>query len=215
VDVLRADSSAAMSSVRYWKTLRDVLPNVTYAYDGAGQQSREQVTDSAVVGRVIRTEPARGMPGESLTAGEDARTRVVPFDDPRAAWRVLSVTVEVSETLAGPPVDELVLDWWLNGPSDRGEDARVAGQALRALGDIVVLSKAWPDAPEFVPGRAAIPLGYGVGRVAADGRLDFPLVAPNEGPPTEVFQDGIDTLPELRDEARTPPRTERVQPEAP
>jgi hypothetical protein len=215
VEVLRADSSLAMSSVRHWKTLRDVLPNVTYAYDGDGQQSRERVTDSAVVGRVIRTAPARGMLGEPLIAGEDVRTRVVPFDDPRASWRVLSVTVEVSEVLAGPPVDELVLDWGLNGSSERGEDARVVGQALRDLGTVVVMSKAWPDGPEFVPGRAALALGYGVGRVAADGTLDFPLIAPNEAPPAAAFQDGIDTLSELRDEARRPPRTERVQPEAP
>lgn len=215
VGVLRADSSVAMSSVRHWKTLRDVLPNVTYAYEGNGQQSSERVTDSVVVGRVIRTEPERGMLGEPLVAGQDVRTRVVPFDDPRAAWRLLSVTVEVSETLAGPPVDELVLDWAVDGSSERGEDARVVGQALRDLGTVVVMSKAWPDGPEFVPGRAALPLGYGVGRVAADGTLDFPLIPPNEAPPAAAFQDGVDTLSELRDEARRSPRTQRVQAEAP
>lgn len=210
VEVLRADSSVAMSSARHWKTLRDVLPNVTYTFEGNGQQSGEQVTDSAVVGRVTRTAPGRGMLGEPLVTGEDVRTRVVPFDDPRAAWRVLSVTVAVSETLAGTPVDELVLDWYLNGSSERGDDARVVGQALRDLGTVVVMSKASPDRPEFVPGRAALELGYGVGRVAADGTLDFPLIAPNEAPPTVAFQDGVDTLSELRDLARQPPRTETV-----
>lgn len=210
VEVLRADSSVAVSSARHWRTLRDVLPNVNYSYERDGQQSSERVTDSAVVGRVTRTAPGRGMLGEPLVAGEDVRTRVVPFDDPRAAWRVLSVTVAVSETLAGTPVDELVLDWYLSGSSERGDDARVVGQALRDLGTVVVMSKPWPEGPEFVPGRAALELGYGVGRVAADGALDFPLIAPNEAPPAAAFQDGIDTLSDLRDEARQPPRTEKV-----
>jgi hypothetical protein len=209
VEVLRADSSVAMSSgARHWKTLRDVLPNVTYTYEGNGQQSSEQITDSAVVGRITHTAPGRGMLGEPLVTGEDVRSRVVPFDDPRAAWRVLSVTVAVSETLAGTPVDELVLDWYLSGSSERGDDARVVGQALQDLGTVVVMSKAWPDRPEFVPGRAIFELGYGLGRVATNGTLDFPLIARNEAPAAAAFQDGVDTLSELRNLAHQPPRTE-------
>jgi hypothetical protein len=212
VQVLRAGSSVA-SEGRYWSTLRGVLPNVTYTYDSAGRQMREQVTDSVVIGRVVRTEPAHGMLGEPLVAGEDVRSRVVAFDDPRAAWRVLSVTVQVTETLAGTPADELVLDWTLLGPSDGGQDARVVGKAFEDLGTLVVLSKAAPTRPEFVPGRSPLPSGYGIGRVAADGGLDFPLIAPNEGPSAAAFQDGIDTLSELRDEARKPTKTESAVPE--
>lgn len=212
VQVLRS-GAGANSAGYYWSTLRGVLPNVTYTYDSAGRQVREQVTDSVVVGGVVRTEPAYGMLGEPLVAGEDVRTRVVAFDDPRAAWRVLSVTVQVTETLAGAPADELVLDWTLLGPSDGGQDARAVGQAFEDLGTLVVLSKASPTRPEFVPGRTPLPSGYGIGRVADDGGLDFPLIAPNEGPPAAAFQDGIDTLSELRDEARKPAKTESALPE--
>src|SRR6185369_7597328 len=91
VQVLRAEPSTGASTMRHWSTLRGVLPNATYAYPGG----QERVTDSAVVGHVVRTTPALGMLGAPLTEGEDVRTRIVPFDDPRAAWRVLSVTVEV------------------------------------------------------------------------------------------------------------------------
>jgi hypothetical protein len=212
VQALRAEASAGASYARPWTTLRDVLPHVTYASVTAGQQSRERITDSAVVGRVVSTDEAHGMLGEPLVAGEDVRSRVVAFDDDRAAWRVLSVTLQVSETLAGPPVDELVVDWYLRGPDDGGDDAGTASRALRDLGTIVLLSKAHPDRPEFVPGRAAVPMGYGVGRVASDGTLSFPLIAPDESPSAEVFLDGVDTLTELRTEARTPPRTVLVEP---
>ena len=208
VQVLRAGSPVAASYMRFWSTLPGALPNVTYEYDSAGRQVREQVTDSVVVGRVVRTEPARGMLGGPLSTGDDARTQVVDFDDPRADSRVLLVTIEVEETLAGGPGDELVLDWTLLGPSGRGQDARVVGQALQDLGTVVVLSKASPARPEFVPGRAPLPFGYGLGRVAADGTLDFPLIAPQEGGSPASFQDGVDTLPELRAEARKPIRTE-------
>ena len=70
VQVLRADTPVGGNSVRYWSTLRGVLPKVTYTYDSAGRQLREQVTDSVVVGRVVRTEPARGMLGEPLVVTE-------------------------------------------------------------------------------------------------------------------------------------------------
>lgn len=215
VQVLRAGIPTGGSSVRPWSTLRGVLPNVDYAYDSAGRQMREQITDSVVVGRVVRTEPAYGMRGEPLVAGEDVRTRVVAFDDPRAAWRVLSVTVEVSETVAGAPADELVLQWTVLGPSDRGQDARAVGRALEDLGTLVVLSKASPSSPEFVPGRTALSSGYGIGRVAADGGLDFPLIGPQEGPAAAAFMDSITTLPELRARAHEPTTTEVITPEAP
>lgn len=203
------------SSVRPWSTLRGVLPNVEYAYDSGGRQMREQITDSVVVGRVVRTEPAYGMRGEPLVAGEDVRSRVVAFDDPRAAWRVLSVTVEVSETVAGTPAEELVLDWTVPGPSDRGPDAVIVGRALEELGTLVVLSKASPDRPEFVPGRAPLSSGYGVGRVAADGRLDFPLIGSQEGLSGAAFMGSITTLPELRAEAQEPTSTESITPDVP
>jgi hypothetical protein len=215
VQVLRAGGAAdGGGSGRYWSTLRGVLPNVTYTYDSAGRQMREQVTDSAVVGRVIAAEPARGMLPEPLKAGDDVRTRVVAFDDPRAAWRVLSVTVEVSETLAGRPVGELELDWVVLGSSQRGEDAEAVERALKDLGTLVVLSKASPSRPEFVPGRSALSSGYGIGRVGSDGRLDFPLISQQEAPSAAAFQEDLDTLDELRAEASKPTRTETLVPEA-
>lgn len=209
--MLRADSSAG-DSARFWSTLRGVLPNIRYSYDSAGRPMEEQVTDSVVVGRVVRTEPAYGMLGQPLVQGEDVRTRVIDFDDPRAAWRILSVTVQVSETLAGGPADQLFIDWTILGSSERGQDARTVGQALEDIGTVVVLSKAAPSRPEFVPGRSPLWSGYGIGRVAADDRLDFPLIAPNEGPPAAAFQDGIDTLSELRAEAQKPTRVEPAVP---
>ena len=118
LQVLRAASSGVNEELGYWKTLPDVLPNVTYSSTFGGREAgRVQVTDSVVVGRVVRTEPARGMLIEPLGEGEDVRTRVVAFDDQRAGWRVLHVTVEVAETLAGSPVDELVLDWTMGAPA--------------------------------------------------------------------------------------------------
>ena len=72
-----------------------------------------------------------------------------------------------------------------------------------------MLSKAAPDRPTFVPGHTALPFGYGIGRVAADGKLDFPLITGTEGSSTRVFQHGIDTLDELRVAARKPARIER------
>lgn len=212
VQVLRADSSTGSSSGPFWSTLRGVLPNVRYTYDSAGRPMQEQATDSVVVGRVVRSEPGYGMLGQPLVEGEDVRTRQIAFDDPRAAWRILSVTVQVSETLAGAPAEELILDWTILGPSQRGQDARTVGQALEDLGTIVVLSKASPSRPEFVPGRSALGSGYGIARVAAEGRLDFPLIVPNEGPTAAAFQDGIDTLSELRAEAQKPTRTEPAVP---
>jgi hypothetical protein len=59
VEVLRADSSVAVSSATHSRTVRDVLPNVTYTFEGNGQQPSELLTDSAVVGRVIRTAAGR------------------------------------------------------------------------------------------------------------------------------------------------------------
>jgi hypothetical protein len=210
--VLRVDGSTGDSSGPFWSTLRGVLPNVRYTYDSAGRPMQEQATDSVVVGRVVRTAPAYGMLGQPLVEGEDVRTRQIPFDDPRAAWRILSVTVQVSETLAGTPAEELILDWTILGPSQRGQDARTVGQALEDLGTIVVLSKASPSRPEFVPGRSPLGSGYGIARITAEGRLDFPLIVPNEGPTAASFQDGIDTLSELRAEAQKPTRTEPAAP---
>ena len=181
---------------RPYTRLAEMLPNAVVAGETSG------ATDSVVVGTIRSAVEEAGFieSGQPSTAGAPGATRTT-FDDPKADWRTLRVTVAVEEVLAGERVEQLVLDWSLRGNNDNGEDAAAVARELKALGRVVLLSKALPAGPEFLGMRRTLPdPPLGVAVVGADESLAFPFADVTAA----AFLDGIDTVEELRAQAQKP-----------
>jgi len=202
----RTDRAALVESIsdrtgtffRPYSRLAETLPNAK-ASDGSS------VADSVVVGVVSAVTNSAGFveSGRAPTSGNPSARRTA-FDDPLASWRTLRVTIDVKEVVAGPAVGTLSLDWPILGSSGRGDDGAAIGRALKELGTVLVMSHAQPTGPEYLGlVRKIADPAYGLGVVATDGSLSFPLVEGGQAD-AMAFMGDIDTLGELRSAADKP-----------
>lgn len=198
----------------YWRAydrLADFLPNVRHTSAQQPSQS-ERPTDSVVLAVVTESEEGAGFieSGTPPTSGQPG-ARATSYSDPVAHWRTLRVTLAVKEVLAGPATNAITIDLPLKGNARDGDDGVAVERALRELGTVVVLSKELPDRPEYLGMRRVLPdAPFGIATVDDQGALAFPFIAEGVGPnAAEEFMAGLDTLEELRAQARQPDRTVR------
>ena len=204
-ELLASVTGGAAAFSRDYARVADMLPNVKDSTGGAA-------CDSVVVGTISSVVDEAGYVELNLpnapTTGR-AGARVTLFDDPLAHWRTMKVTIDVEETLAGPKGSTLEFSWGVLGNSRTGQDKAAVGRALKALGRIVLITKAHPTGPEYLGIDRVLPdKVVDVMQVSADGSLSLPFAAGDGGEGGFVdgvaFLAGLDTLDELRTEAAKP-----------
>jgi hypothetical protein len=195
--VSTASSPQTGSFFRGYTRLVQTLPNA--------RAGGESVSDSVVVGKVKSVEDSTGfVQGPPSTSPDKASARRTLFDDPLASWRTLRVTIDVDEVLAGPSVTTLAFDWPIMGSTVRGHDADAARRALLDLGTVAVISEALaPDAANLGIDRKLRDPGVNLAVVASDGSLSLPLIEGGEVAAIS-FLGGVDTVDELREQAKKP-----------
>jgi hypothetical protein len=210
----RAALAAALTShaaggavVRSYERLTDFLPNVRHTSTADPERRETRVTDSVVRGTVVTVEEDRGF----VEIGPATRGRpgavATDYDDPTAWWRTLRVTVQVEEVIAGPQSRRLTFYLPLMGSAADGEDGAAVARGLHDLGEIVLFSRPNPAGPEYLGLTRKLPNEpLSLATVGDVGELDFPFADEEDGPSAEEFMAGLDTLEELRAQARKPSR---------
>lgn len=154
------------------RTFAEGLPNRRYSVDGGEPL---QVSSAVVRGTVVDVRPGAAyyVPGDELSPDADGGTEI-DFDDERALWRVIEVSVEVSDGVgadAGDTVDFAVT----TSLPDPGQ----ALGAARAMGEVVVVL-GHPGAVRHDRGLRTIGhWGDSLALVADDGTLSFPTADPS------------------------------------
>ena len=190
------------------KDLAESLPNVHHALDFEPDAGRP-VSDSVVLGRVVEVVRNRGLiesghPGTARRPGAVATA----YEDPAASWRTVRLTIEVDEILAGPSSTELAVDVALMGNVESGEDDRHVECTFEGLGDVVAITRGNPSDPEFLDIPRQFPdEPFGLATVDPKGNLSFPFAPGGPGRTSDDFLGAIDTIEQLRREARKPTRT--------
>jgi hypothetical protein len=105
-------------------------------------------------------------------------------------------------------VTTLVLDWAVMGSTARGEDADAIGRALKALGTVMVFSRA-DRANTIGRTRGLGDPWTGLAVVGTDGTLSFPFIGVDYGRSSDpraeaAYTEGIDTVEEIRQAAAKP-----------
>lgn len=151
------------------RTLEEYLPNQLFVV-GDGPAKPEAV--GIVRGTVIDAVGARGyyIPGDAPDADAPGGTEVA-FDDPRAQWRVIDITVDVEDTTGIDPVKQVHIGVVADGPDT---DSLLRG--ARSLGEVVVVLdrqgffKSDPQLYNIGDFNALL------GTVRADGTITFPAL---------------------------------------
>src|SRR4051812_15317712 len=164
---------------------------------------RGDVSDSVVVGKISSVTHGFGYVLKDPPPSGEVAGRV-DYDDPAAQWRNLHVTIDASETLAGPQMTTITIPWAVLGNSQSGEDAEAAARALKGLGRVVVFTNSVP--PNLVSWdglrRIANDRPYNVGTVDDHDVLHFPFINSTEGPSETAFLGDVTTLARLRAAAK-------------
>lgn len=201
---------AAASWYKWYTNLAEALPNARYH---AGDKEPVPVTELLVLGEIIDvTEGVGFWPAGKPDSATDVRQ--VDFDDERAMWRTLHLTVRVDREVdsdGGPKVDEVRVVWTIDGRAygrgDGDEQLPTIKTALRELGPVVMLLQHNATA-DYGPNLLAIVEGGALlATVADDGSISFPFMDPGED---ETFRDGIRTVEDLFSEARKPATVQSV-----
>lgn len=191
-------------------TVVDALPNTQFVRSDG---SKAPAYSHVVIGRVTNVTEGEGFfmepPPDDPSDHVRGEQRTTSFDDPRAEWRTLRVTLDVEKRIGGSRVQSLELWWPIAGPmnpypdadpSDDAQDPELTGQALRDLGRSVWFLQQSPTEPTGP--LVVLDVPHDVLRVAADGRLSLAFDPHGVG-----FLGGIDTLTKLEYEAAKATRT--------
>lgn len=174
-----AATNQAESAVWFENSLADYLPNQLLSVNG---QKASRRSAGVVFGTVSAVKPGRGFYVENVEpegAAPDAdHGTETSFDDPRAAWRVAEVTVQIDASVGLEDKPESVRF----GAVITGSDADAAMRGLKELGSVVVVlgaegEYAW-DKELFAVARS----GSLLGDIDQNGHLGFPALAEGSGP---------------------------------
>lgn len=179
--VARSESSVDVMRPR---SVVDYLPNQLVSFNGSAPAPL--VTDF-IQGRVTSVSNGAGY----FTEGDAPRATVVPFDDTRAMWKVLELTVAVEESFAGEFADRARIGLVI----DAEIDASIVEAGLRGTSVVVPLV----DDNYFTHDSELLSIaqgGDGLGLVDQSG-ITFPVL--EEEDPN--FVGAADTVIELQAEA--------------
>jgi hypothetical protein len=194
---LRARSEGA-SRVRWFDTLADLLPNVTWRADAPALAPQ---VEAVVVGRIEQTTY-----GRAFTSGEPQSVEVA-WDDAAADWRTLHLRVRVEEAIGSEPDVGTAVDV---GLAIGTQDPDAVLHALEQLGR-VLLPLMGPGAVfDYDHDRFSIAMdGELLGTVSDSGAISLPVLDPEE---ERRFLAGTPTVAQLQLAAAGPEREIRLGP---
>jgi hypothetical protein len=175
-----AQRNGAADRVTPERTLADALPNARFQRPGHAPTS---TSAAVVVGHVTG--------GETLSAHRDEGASV-PLDDPGFHWQRVRIGFEITELVAGTVADPSAISFAMTGLPSLDGPALI--KQLRSYDRLVVILDR-PTESETLP-RVHWSDTF-LTPVASDGSFTFA----SYGLGIETFQDGIDTLAELREAA--------------
>ncbi|MBM9461796.1 hypothetical protein JK386_18050 [Nocardioides sp. zg-536] len=205
----QAAVSSSASSINFETGLAEFLPRQQFSIDGGPPAPASR---GILVGEIVSVAPgsgyalldADGKPDPDAEGGTP-----VPFDDSRAMWRVVVVTVKVDHALTTAPAggcdpnDSDGCTAQFGYPiysADPGNDVK----GLRALGDVVVVLDPKRSYPKIAKDLPAVARGGALlGDIDARGVIGFPAL----GEENESFVGAHDTVASLVKQAEkaTPP----------
>lgn len=164
-------------------SLDDLLPQQEFSIDGAAADS---LAEGIVFGTVTNVAPGRGYMIEGADAAEGTE---IPFDDSRALWRVIVLTVKTDTKLGD--IDPKTIE--VGVVIDGGLDTKAARAGYLALGRVALVLNE--------PGKYAFDetlysvrqSGALLGVVSKNGTISFPAM----GAESTEFLDGLDTVAEV------------------
>ena len=152
--------------------LREALPNVEFSINGSAAQP---AYGGVVEGQV--TAVAEGASYRDELGADGARSVELPFDSPDATWRMIVLTIEVSNDFDpnADPSEPVRLGVTFDG----GADAKSMLSAFEGRRVLAVLDR--PGALSVDPTvRTAARSGALLGFVAEDGTISMPLLGEEE-----------------------------------
>ena len=191
----------AASRVELYSSLDELLPNVQFRVAGRGVR---RAATRVVVGRVLTVEPGMAF----APSNDDGSTsEAMPFDDPRALWRTMHITLEVEEDLGKPGNPDRTVR--VGFAIDASQHYPSLLEGLESLGRSVWFLKT--DSPVFKYDRKLLSVvedGGLIATIAADGTVDLPLL---ESDRARELLGSIATLDDLKARATGGPREIRVR----
>lgn len=180
------ERASAQDGVWPERSLSDLLPSHRFRLDGAKAAALAQ---GIVIGTVTEATPGRGY----MIVGDDASSGTqIAFDDPRAVWRVLELTI-TSDTRLGDVAKTVRVGVVVDG--SLAPDEAIAGYL--GLGRIALVLNA-PGKFDFDPDLYSVrESGSLLALVSKHGQITFPAL----GADNDDFVGALDTVPELVDEA--------------
>jgi hypothetical protein len=181
----RSRAEGAVMTGGWYRTLDEMLPNVTYA-SSTGQSTTLPTT--VVVGRITDVEPGKGFRIEGDDAADGLAT---DFSDARAKWFMAHATVKVDHAIGSNAPSELTVAFPSEGPSSFAK----LRAGLKALGTVVLVLRHDDRRVAYDPSLYTLieDDGLVLATVASDGTLAMPLLAP--GRPEALLA----TTPKLSD----------------
>lgn len=177
----------------FYRHIEDLLPNRRYLReDGSALRA---LSFRVVAGEFVGAKRGSGF----LGTGKQVR-----YGDKDAVWNTVHADFRVDEYIAGRGPKHVMVGW---PPSD-GTDLGKTRAGLMSLGKAVLFltSSAVYDYDKDV--HAIVEDGAFLATVTNDGDLDLPFI---RAPRSSVLLERVDTLSELRAEARKPSRTIQFQ----
>ena len=166
VDHLRSRAEAATRFSPYID-IADVLPNVRYEVPG---EPARRPSVAAVVGRITSVDPGYGF----AVPGGDGNGIRIRFDDSKAVWKTVHLSVEIERHIAGTPVaDNVKVGLAIGGSVDADEFS----DGLRLLGRAVFILNSGSPVFAYDSSLYSIPEdGALLVLVDDEGRLTVPSV---------------------------------------
>jgi hypothetical protein len=200
----KADFAALLKSVEGSQASASVYRPPDYTITDLLPGRRGDGSDSLVVGTVSSVTHGYGYAlKDPPPEGGEIAVRV-NYDDRAAQWRNLEVTIDVSETIAGPQMTSVTIPWAVLGNDHSGDDAEAAARALRRLGRVVVFTQkvpahlaSWDGLPRVAGDRS-----YNLGTIDEHDGLHFPFINVAEGPSEADWLGDTKTLDRLRAAAK-------------
>ncbi len=198
-DAMRSRAADSGAQIRAHKTVQDLLPNVAVSRSG---RPAEPMTDATVLGRVVNVSKGVGFSVD----GEDAPGgTATSFDDPKALWRTVHLTVEVDDDFGQGKWNAATLPVGLVVNPDVDFERTTA--ALKSHSKVVLFLRKGSKVFGYDPSLYSIvDSGVTFTTVASDGTLSMPF-APEED--AKALLGPVKTLDDLRRESQKPRRVIR------
>lgn len=188
---MRARHDAAGGS-RPFDSIGRLLSNTEYKMPG---DPARPLTEAVVIGEVVDVVPGRGFRVEGNDAPGGLETE---FDDPRALWRTVHVSVQVDTLLSGAVKESPVVVGFAFDPSTSFEDVE---EQFRSIGEVLLFLNRSPVFAYDDLVYGTVMDGALLGVIGEDDNIQLPVLENDE---EAGLLKGASTLEQLRAAGQEP-----------